>query len=87
MSENGLIQHWKKVHSPSIRQCKDTQRDGIERRTKSEPKKLSLKDLQSSFFVWSIGTLSALIAFSVELILSSIISRLQHVNIIILCLF
>jgi len=79
MSESGLIQHWKQIHSPSIKQCKDTQqRNVMERSTKSEPKKLSLTHLQSSFFILSIGALLALMTFSVELILASILTRITR---------
>ncbi len=52
MSDSGLIQHWRQIHWPSIKQCQDThQRNFIGKRTnKSEPKKISFNDLQSSFF-------------------------------------
>lgn len=72
MSESGLIQHWKQIHCPNNKQCKDTQRNIIGRRTKIGPKKLSLKDLQSSFFLWSIGALLALMTFFTELILARV---------------
>ncbi len=67
MSENGLIQHWKQIHWPNIKKCKQAQR--IQMRANSEPKKLSLKDLQGSFFILSIGSSLAVIAFSIELIM------------------
>jgi len=72
MSESGLIQHWKQIHWPNNKQCKDTQRNVLGRRTKIGPKKLSLKDLQSSFFIWSIGGLLALMTFFIELILARV---------------
>ncbi len=66
MSESGLIQHWKQIHWPDIKKCKHAQR--IQMRTNREPKKLSLKDLQGSFFIWSTGFILALVAFLTELI-------------------
>jgi len=73
MTESGLIQHWKQIHWPNNEQCKDfTQRNVIGRRTKMEPKRLSLNDMQSFFFILSIGALLALMAFFIELILARI---------------
>lgn len=68
MSESGLIQHWKEIHWPNIKKCKQAQR--IQMRANSEPKKLSLKDLQGSFFIWSIGSSLALVTFSIEFIMA-----------------
>lgn len=66
MSESGLIKHWKQIHWPKNEKCKGTLQ--VQMRTHSEPKKLSLRDLQGSFFIWSIGSLSALMIFIVELL-------------------
>lgn len=68
MSESGLIQHWKRIHWPKIEKCKDAHQQTRMEAKSSEPKKLSLKDLQGSFFVLSIGSILALILFVVELL-------------------
>ena len=70
MSESGLIQHWKQIHWPDIKKCKHAHQ--IQMRTTSEPKKLSLKDLQGSFLIWSTGCILALVAFLTELIIASV---------------
>ena len=68
MSESGLIKHWKRIHWPKIEKCKDARQHTRMEAKSSEPKKLSLKDLQGSFFVLSIGSILALILFVVELL-------------------
>lgn len=64
MLESGLIEHWKRIHWPSIENCKDIQST----RRMNGPKRLSLKDLQSSFFLWCIGFILAIATFLAELL-------------------
>ena len=71
MLESGLIQHWKHIYWPDTRKCKHAQQR-IQTRTSSEPKKLSLKDLQGSFLIWSTGLFLAVVAFLIELIIARI---------------
>ncbi len=64
MLESGLIEYWKLLHWPSIEKCKDIQST----RRMNGPKRLSLKDLQSSFLLWSIGCILAISIFLVEML-------------------
>ena len=72
MLESGLIQHWKHIYWPDTKKCKHAQQRIQMMRTNSEPKKLSLKDLQGSFLIWSNGLFLAVVAFLIELIIARI---------------
>jgi hypothetical protein len=57
MIDTGLADYWRRKYTPLKNKCSDP--DG-NRQTK---RKLTLRDLQSAFFILGVGALVALLAF------------------------
>lgn len=78
MRGTGLMDIWTQWYQPDIRQCL-AEADKITKNvSKSEPPRLSLKNLTGAFVVLLIGYLVSFVAFLAENIMSYYRNNLKH---------